>query len=307
LPAAKIRQLNPTYPLRDAAENSKHWSDHVGVYEDEHARVVTVNSCAAHGYIFEGTPEYERGRFTAEVETTLKNILDASTPKAINLLVTHHHPQAITETQFADNSTMVGGDRLIRLLGQGAYGAWMIIHGHRHVPHFQLGAGDNDRPLVFSAGSLGVILHPVFYPTKPPNQFYVIEFDLTETSARGNGLLGFINAWNWNHGNGWQPAGDSDPIPERSGFGSRSPVSALVRQITDVMKQRALNDKPVVLDEEEVAAACPDLHFTMPSERRRLVDQLRSSGILVGRHPLRRQSLVFVLTAGGAATSAEPA
>jgi len=70
----------------------------------------------------------------------------------------------------------------------------MIVHGHRHVPFLQLGSGDNDRPFVFSAGSIGVVLHPYYYPTRPPNQFYILEFDLSEAASRGTGLFGFVNA-----------------------------------------------------------------------------------------------------------------
>jgi len=296
-PNAKIRELNPTYPVTDPEEFRRYWSDQIASYFDDYCRVVTLNSCAAHGYISEGTEEYKRGRFTEEAEQRLLDLVASTDVHAVNILLTHHHPQQITDLQFSDTSAMLRGDRLLKLLGSGDYGSWIVVHGHRHVPFFTLGPGDNDRPYVFSAGSVGVILHPLFYPTRPQNQFYILEFDLVEIERRGTGLFGFLNAWNWHLGKGWQFAGDSDTIPARSGFGSRTPVSSLARQVAEFIRAKAANHSgPVGVFEEEVTRACPDIAFLMPTERERFRGQLEKEGISVGTHPRQRSKLLFVYT-----------
>ncbi|MCZ4093642.1 metallophosphoesterase [Sinorhizobium psoraleae] len=171
LPQAHIRMLTPTFPLANADENRRFWADHFAISEDEACRIITLNSCSSHGYIHEGSDEYTKGRFSPETEAGLLQLIKTTETKPINILLTHHHPQKVSELTFTDNSTMIRGDRLISLLGTGEYGSWMIVHGHRHVASFQLGHGDNDRPYIFSAGSLGVILHTLYYPDRPQTNF----------------------------------------------------------------------------------------------------------------------------------------
>jgi hypothetical protein len=229
-PNAKIRDLTPTFPVTDGDECRRYWSDQVAQYSNDECRIITLNSCASHGYIHEGSNEYTKGRFSEEAEAKLVELIERTEKRPINILLTHHHPQIITDLSFTDSSTMIRGDRLLNILGSGRYGSWMVVHGHRHVPHFHFASGDNDRAYVFSAGSVGVILSTHLYPTKPPNQFYIVEFDLDQIASRGTGLLGLVNAWNWNLGTGWQPAGDHDPIPAQSGFGNRLPAAHLAEK-----------------------------------------------------------------------------
>ncbi|MEY9180901.1 putative amidohydrolase [Bradyrhizobium sp. USDA 326] len=296
-PHAKIRDLIPRFPLPNEAECLRYWSDQIAQYADSHCQVITLNSCASHGYIFESSDEYTKGRFSEEAEAKLLELVEQSTPRPINILLTHHHPQTITDLTFTDGSRMVRGDRLLNILGSGKYGSWMVIHGHRHVPHFHAASGDTDRAYVFSAGSVGVILSTHFYPSRPPNQFYVLQFDLQEIESRGTGIFGRVNAWNWNLGIGWHPAGENDPIPAQSGFGNRLPASFLADQVASLMKSRASESGgDVIMLEDDIAKAYPDVAFLLPSEREKFRDCLEQKGISVGRSPREKTKLLFACT-----------
>jgi predicted MPP superfamily phosphohydrolase len=301
-PLTTVRQLSPTFPVQDSQECNNYWSNHIAAYSSENIRIVTLNSCASHGYITSGTPEYERGRFTELAESALGSYLSNSESKAVNILVTHHHPQQITDLQFTDHSTMLRGDRLLSLLGSGKYGHWMIIHGHRHLPFFQLGPGDNDRPLVFSAGSVGVILDPFYYPSRPPNQFYILEFDLNEMASRSTGLLGRIHAWNWSLGLGWQTSGDSDHFPARSGFGNRTPIDVLVSSIRRQFESRSTK----VLTEADLAEGLPDFRYLLPSERSKFLELIAHQGIAVATHPRDKSQLFLDVRPGTGASEKDP-
>lgn len=293
-PSAKVRDLVPPFPLADGNECRRYWSDQVAEYSDDQCRVVTLNSCASHGYIHEGSEEYTKGRFSEEAEEKLVQLLTTSKSRPVNILLTHHHPQTITDLRFTDNSTMIRGDRLLNILGSGEYGSWMVVHGHRHVPHFHFASGDNDRAYVFSAGSIGVILSTHFYPTKPPNQFYVVEFDLDQISERGTGLLGLVNAWNWHLGTGWQPAAETDPIPAQSGFGNRLPATHLAEQVASLIKGKAKDRQgDVIMLEDEVARSYPDISFLLPTEREKFKNSLEHAGVSVGRSPRQKTKLLF--------------
>lgn len=298
-PNAKIRDLTPRFPLADNQECLRYWSDQIAQYVDDNCQVITLNSCASHGYIFESSDEYTKGRFSEEAEAKLLDLVARSEARPVNILLTHHHPQTITDLAFTDNSKMLRGDRLLNILGSGKYGSWMVVHGHRHVPSFDTASGDNDRAYVFSAGSIGVILSTHFYPSRPPNQFYVLQFDLGEIERRGTGLLGLLNAWNWNLGTGWQPAGESDPIPAQSGFGNRLPASHLAEQVASLLRTSThQSGRDVIMLEDEVVKTFPDVAFLLPSEREKFKNSLEQKGISVGRSPREKTKLLFACVHG---------
>lgn len=295
LPQAYIRTLTPSFPVANADENRRFWSDHIAISQDAVCRVVTLNSCASHGYIHEGSDEFAKGRFSPETEAQLLQLIKETDTKPINILLTHHHPQKVSEVSFTDNSTMIRGDRLINLLGTGEYGSWMIIHGHRHVASFQLGQGDNDRPYIFSAGSLGVILHTLFYPERPPNQFYMIEFDLAKIEDQG-GLYGTIKAWDWHFGKGWKRAEDNAAVPAKSGFGSKMQPGLLAKRVAEYITGKASGAQggPVYcVTEDDVAGLFPDIAYLMPTERSRFKAALEKLNISAGRHPTMPDKFIF--------------
>lgn len=295
LPQAHIRTLFPTFPIASDEENRRFWADHVAISEDDICRIVTLNSCSSHGYIFEGSDEYKRGRFTPEAENQLISLIKATETKPINILLTHHHPQKVSELTFTDESTMIRGDRLIKVLGTGEYGSWMIVHGHRHVASFQLGHGDNDRPYIFSAGSLGVILQTFYYPDRPPNQFYMIEFDLLKIEEQG-GLYGTIKAWDWHFGKGWKRAEENASVPGKSGFGSRTKPLVLAKQVAEYIKGKASESGTSTIygiSEDDVAKSLPDISYLMPTERLRFKQALEGLNISTGRHPASVDKFIF--------------
>jgi len=296
-PSVSIRQLTPQFPLKDEEEARRYWADYVAVHSDEHCRIVTLNSCASHGYISEGDDEYKKGRFSHEAEVKLKALIEKTDQRLINILLTHHHPQQVSDYQFVDNSTMIRGDRLIHLLGSGDHGSWMIVHGHRHVANFQLAPGDVDRPYVFSAGSVGVIHSPIHYPDRPTNQFYMIEFDLKKIADEGSGLFGTLMAWDWHFGKGWKPASDECRVPSRSGFGNRTAIASLAKKVHEhIVGSAQENAQGVVkaLPELEVAASVPEILYLMPSERTKFKGQLETLGIGLSRDPRNPGGLLYV-------------
>lgn len=308
IPSARVKELKPPYPVQDESEFRRYWAEHIALVEEGPCRIVTINSCASHGYIFEDSPEYIRGRFDNATERKLTDALASLKPVPINIALVHHHPLTITEANFTDESTMIRGDSLLRLLGTGNFGSWMVVHGHRHIPFFLLGPGDSDRPFIFSAGSIGIIHDTLYYPTRPPNQFYIIEFDISDDPQR-TGLFGRILAWNWIHGVGWKHALDSDSIPWGAGFGNRTPVQEIAKKIFAALK-KAQNGKGAeeicILTEDNLSTECPDLKYLMPSEREKLRHVLETMAVSVSRHPNDRRKLMFVYAPNITNAQADP-
>lgn len=266
-----LRGLKPNYPLRDIAQTHEFWSRNFVVLQMPGIRFVVLNSCAYHGYNpSKAGPEYEHGRVSDFTLADLRGQLESLPPtRDISILLCHHHPFRHESDGESDVSAMSGGERLIDLLSKVNSNTWMVIHGHRHQPCITHWGGVGHGPVIFSAGSFSAKLSGEIGLTAR-NQFYLIEFDPANASALDLDVAGTITAWDFNLGEGWEPAGAKSGMPASSGFGYqiRPPADAIdVKQVVDVEGGIGRWDK--------IMAAIPRLRFATPSSLTALAHQLK--------------------------------
>ena len=251
-PRGYLQSLSPLFPIDSEADYDRYWSRHFALTETSNSRVIMLNSSAFHGY----KDEHSHGRVSDFTLSQLKAALQASQPKPINILMCHHHPLQHAELTLGEHDIMHGGQGLLDLLGDGSFGEWLVIHGHKHHPKISYAAGSTNSPTVFAAGSLCANLFKNVQASAR-NQFYILEFDVADVKAMG--LVGTFRAWDWIIETGWQKASPSSGLPAHGAFGARAKPSQLAIQIDSSMSE------PLIKWADAVGI-CPDLKYATPAD-----------------------------------------
>lgn len=255
-----LKRLRPYYPVNDRDKALKYWGAGYAISEGDNYRIVTLNSCYAHGT--GRSEEYDRGRVAETVLDDLREDLGSLPLKPISILLCHHHPQQHAELQLGEGDVMYGGQRLLDLLAR--HGSWLVIHGHKHHAKITYAAGDCGSPVVFSAGSFGAFLSPQL-ATRTKNQFYMINVERPESL---DSVVGAVRCWSWFVEAGWRPSVNGDHgLLDGSGFGYRLPVSLLASQI-----QAALPPHPLLW--AELCERMPYLRYVLSSDLERVLERL---------------------------------
>lgn len=95
----------------------------------------------------------------------------------LRVLVVHHHPLIYREPHPAarDMSTMQNAEEFIKIACD--YGFDLLVHGHKHFPHFQTWAIDGQREIaILGAGSFSARLESQWAGTVA-NQFHIVEIE----------------------------------------------------------------------------------------------------------------------------------
>jgi hypothetical protein len=226
---APLQSLDPVFPSRDRDQADEYFGEEFTIVEKEMWRVVALNSCARHDE--EG--EYSHGKIDEKTLTNMAAAIGAD-PKPINVLLCHHHPIEWNHLDRHDTSHMRGGEQLLRFLEQEHDAHWLFLHGHRHIPALGY-AGETASQLVrFSAGSLGVYLERE--GRRPArNQFYMLEFDISEIEELNLTNAGRFRAWNFNYNSGMTAADLDGDLPGQGGFGFRRSSE----ELADMCKETA--------------------------------------------------------------------
>lgn len=275
-PKGNLQALDPMFPGLSEQQCDKYWSRNFAVFTEENLRIVLLNSAAFHGYGTDASPEYKYGRVSSKTISALRAAL-ATDHRRVNILVCHHHPAPYNPVEEEDYSEMLGGDRLIELLDSGAYGSWILIHGHKHFPRLAYATGSSSSPVIFSAGSFSVALHHS-QSARARNQFYILEIPVGDLDSLGLDVAGTITAWDWITLMGWQPAGNSSGLPHIVGFGCREAVRSIARDIAS-----HLPTQTSVLSGEEIIGALPRLRFLHPQDLQAVISRLRQDHQIVMR------------------------
>jgi hypothetical protein len=263
-PKGLLQQLLPSFPIPgDQRLNDMFWSRHFSYIDSEDLRIVTLNSAAFHGGA-EG--ELTHGRIADYTLNNLNELLGSLHPKRVNIILCHHHPLKHRELlEDDDYEVMKNGEILLDMLSDPSMGEWMVIHGHRHVPRIRYASGGNWQPIVFSAGSFSGQLYP---GNTAANQFYIIEFRLEPGCDVG--LAGYIEAWDWHLGKGWQPASSQSGLPHKTGFGWRGSLRQLADKVAAALTEPAVKWATMVL-------RVPELEYLMERDIRALAHLLALS------------------------------
>lgn len=275
-PKGYLRKLDPSFPLpgygKNAIEQLKYWSNNFSIIEGENWRILTINSCAYHGYGDESKPELEHGRISDhtldEIKSEIKD-LDGNMKQKFNICLVHHHLREMRTDSYPDMSRMQGAENLLSLLSKTEFGEWFVIHGHVHRGELY-GEGGNSGPVVLSCASFSVSLTGD-HLNPSANQFYVVEFEAPDDGrhrVRGN-----LKAWDWSASYGWQQASEKKgSIGPLSGFGFRGDIPSFAEDIMEAVRSKGKVEWGAALVE------FPQLKFFLPSDRENLLMELESDG-----------------------------
>lgn len=266
-----LMNLNPPFPVADDSKRNQFWAKNYLIEEGQDYRVVVLNSCAFHGSGKDQQREIEHGRISPNTIEWLKQDLQSQSPKPVNILLCHHHPKLHPEIDYEDYEVMIGGEQLLHLLGNAAFGSWIVIHGHKHHPKIDYAAGGGNAPLVFSAGSLAAHLYPQLTTLGIRNQFYIIDIHLEQITKFG--LAGTVLAWDWYGGTGWRASNGAHSehgIPRSSGFGARPVTAPLANEVSIAVAGR-------VTSWSDLVNVIPALPYLLPRDVYELCRELRST------------------------------
>jgi hypothetical protein len=224
---AALKGLKPTFPSDDVDDAKTYFLDDFVVTEGADWRVVALNSCAS----YSEKNEAWHGKIEPKTLELLGKTIKGER-KQINILMCHHHPVEWTHLSREDTSFMHGGERLLVTLEEDDPARWILLHGHRHVPALGYAGESGSGPVRLSAGSLGVWLRQDARENVA-NQFYLLDFDLDETTELNLCGAGRFRAWNWESGQGMAAALQSAELPGRGGFGFRRHAHELAQMCRD--------------------------------------------------------------------------
>lgn len=271
---SELRRL-PDFPVADGPERNRFWADGFAILDRPGCRIVTLNSTAHYA----APGEAVRGRVTDDTLQSVRGELERRGPvghrlggpeASVNMLVCHHHPHRYGDLRMPDYSEMTGGDQLIRMLGSGDLGTWIVVHGHKHLPRLAYASGDMRAPVVFAAGSLTAHLYPAA-ATQARNQFYILSFDLDEIARSDWDLLGTFGSYTWTYASGWDKAPEKSGLPARGGFGWRDSPFAVAREVAARLEQ----SRERFMAWDEIVALVPKLNYMLPSDVEAVVTRLR--------------------------------
>ncbi|CUX24301.1 MULTISPECIES: metallophosphoesterase family protein [Agrobacterium tumefaciens complex] len=279
-PKGVLQSLQPAFPGGTEIEVDRYWARNFVIYEFGDLRIVNLNSAAFHGIASDERDtsthisEYKRGRVSKSTVSSIVNSIKNKSFKH-NVLLTHHHVRK-NDIYERDDSDMIGAAHLLRQLEDNSDTPWLVIHGHQHYPEVEYASGGSEAAIVFSAGSFAARIEATF-AARAPNQFYFIEIcdDATETGDWSP--CGTIKAWHWVPHEGWSRSPANYNIPYGSGFGCRENNQTLATKV--VTEINGSSEKFLTL--KQVLDRVPQLKFVLPSARRRVLERVEKSGIVV--------------------------
>jgi calcineurin-like phosphoesterase family protein len=135
----------------------------------------------------------------------------------LRLAIVHHHPVQYSDPvpDEPDFSTMTNAEALLELLEQQNFD--LVIHGHKHVPNFNVWQISSYFQLpILGAGSFSYLLDPRWNGLVN-NQFHIL--DIHGRDASTGRLLGVLKNFTYLCGHGWQESRPNNGIEHEIYFG----------------------------------------------------------------------------------------
>lgn len=191
-------------------------SDPFAIWEFNDLIVVGYNS-AQHD---NRDQKVHHGLITNESLNTLDSALQklALDSQKIKIFLVHHHPIQYSDhiPDVPDFSVMTNSENLLTLLGKFRFD--LLLHGHKHKPHFNTQSLNLNSPLaILGAGSFSCQLD-VSYNGHASNQFHLVEIMGRDNESEC--IYGLLRNWSYLSGHGWKPSKQHDGIWHRIGFGT---------------------------------------------------------------------------------------
>ncbi len=228
-PRGYVMSLKPEIPAPNRNSFLEYWAENFTILSHPDLNLAVINTAAYHGGGKESAVEIEHGRIS---ELTLAGIAKRlkSLPKAsVNILLCHHHPSKGDAGDKDIGGPTRGGERLIDLLGQDK-SAWVVVHGHKHVPDLFYGQGGSNSPVILACASFAAQVN-ADAQNKNPNQVHLLQCDPAHAKSAGLVSAGTVLTWTWQPGLGWSPAKAGQGLPHKTGFGFRGSPATLVKDL----------------------------------------------------------------------------
>jgi len=161
----------------------------------------------------------------------------ANTLDQLRVFVLHHHPIQYSDPypeklSGVDFSILGNASQLEALLHQHKFD--LVIHGHKHVPHFRTHLVGSTHPLhVLGAGSFSVDLG------SNVNCAYTNQFHTISVIGRPKGgvpVLGKLHSWGFAGPNGWIRGNHNTGMEYETGFGHFLTDAQIQSEIHDAIK-----------------------------------------------------------------------
>lgn len=290
--AQLLKSLAPRYPVSEATQASKYWSD--GFYIDDtdpRYRILNIDTCAdfpPHPGAG-ATPDQvrahelfvERGAVSLDRIAAIETALAPLSEKPVNIALMHHHPVEHARHDLLKDTygPVVNGEKLIGALELASNcGRWMLVHGHKHIPNFTIDGGSAYSPMVLCAASVGGHLwQPIAAIAR--NQFHVIEWEID----RQVGLpitRGRVQSWAWSFGKGWTEAPPTTGLPAEFGFGAIEDPRDLADQVVSTLIASGSEFERW----RDIRESFPALRYLGPRDFELFEDRLDSADFLLERN-----------------------
>jgi predicted phosphodiesterase len=192
--------------------------------------------------------------------------LDLS-PNRLRLFLVHHHPVQYSDPlpDLPDFSAMTNAGNLLRLLHQFHFD--VLIHGHKHSPHFETHSVDGGFPLaILCSGSFSAYLDPR-WSGYVNNQFHLVKIEARDEETAI--VKGLVESWTYLCGHGWIPSRVNNGIAHKVPFGTYTHPQDLERAVDPVIRNGLAARE--YMEWQDVVRAIPRLAHLPP---RRVIEAL---------------------------------
>ncbi|KQS36828.1 metallophosphoesterase [Pedobacter sp. Leaf194] len=260
-----IKNLSKDFPFQDPKQNDFFWEKGYIILEQEHIRVVVINT--VHNHV--DVESAKNGLISQEAINELEVELAKIDDEKLNIAMCHHNP--IEHSHFGSGSKdfMHNGDELIALLDK--FNFDMIIHGHKHDPRIRYAQGGSNPPVIFSSGSFSAFKTQLLQGAM--NAFHIISFE-TDGGKIGKGI---IDTWFFIPTKGWMQGVKNNYFESRVGFGALVDLKTTANEILLWFQQSGER----YCEWTDLLNDFPDLNYVIPSDIEKLKGLLKSKNILI--------------------------
>lgn len=274
-PSEFVKSLMPRLPTNDVGLFRAFWSENFCLVTSDECNILALNTAAYHGGGKDVCAEMEYGRISPTTLIAIKNALRDVPVRPTNILLCHHHVLRSDISDVSAKGVTRGGDTLVDVLNDRPE-AWIIVHGHRHVPELIYGHGGSNSPTIVGCASFSAQIN-FDAQNKNPNQVHLLTSDPAAAARSGWVSTGEIRSWTWQPGIGWKKARGPQGLNHVTGFGFRSSVAFLANQIDQHLKSQGKEH----ISWSEALLAHPQLSWLIPSDFRALEAALAKQRITI--------------------------
>lgn len=196
----------------------------------------------------------------------------------LKLFIFHHHPTQYLDVTFAgpDFSAMSNAAGLLDILSK--YEFDFVIHGHKHIPRFNVEIKDAGHPLnILCAGSFSAELDNKYFEAVG-NNFHIVEFHDRCPSSKY--VRGAVRTWTHFVGRGWTPSLRRTGVERQQSFGAFLPRAQLIVQLRQELES-VFNGSQFVKWSDFVTTNLKFKYFTNETLRASLKDVAKELNLVL--------------------------